>query len=65
LTSPKAEQIAAFLEVSEVYISQCQSVADVDSLGQEIASVKTAVGATNTDMEKVKRVYLAKRKELA
>jgi len=59
------EQITAFLEMSEVYISRCQSVAEVDSLGQEIASVKTAVGATNTDMEKVKRVYLAKRKELA
>jgi hypothetical protein len=54
-----------FLEACEETIERCQSLAELDALGHEIADVKSQVGAKTQDMEQVKRLYLSKRKKLA
>ncbi len=64
MTNPREKQIAAFLEMCEVYIAQCPSSDRLEVLGYEIADLRPQVGALTKDLEEVKRKYLAKRKEL-
>lgn len=65
MSTPQEDQIRAFLEMSELYIAQCDSLSELDALGHEIADLKLQVGAQTRELENVRRKYLAKRKELA